>query len=160
MKRNFFGYGIHAGKPIFMALRCCHAEGSNNPRSSATDQRQTQLTTGTTGANSPNATATDGGYLNTGVNVQGNVTATDLGAVDKAFQFGDTIAASLGKVYAQSSDAATTTQKANTDFLSGVLGSFTAQTDAGQAATSQKTLLYLGGAALALVAVIFLFRKA
>lgn len=138
-----------------------NAEGGTSGKNSETDQRQIQLTTGTTGENSPNLTATEGGAVNTGttVSVTGNVSTTDLGAVEKAFQFGDSIAASLGKVYAASADAGASTQKANSDFLSGVLGSFSAQTDAGQSATSQKTLLYLGGGALALVALLFLMRK-
>ncbi len=154
---NFPPVGIHGGKAIFAAIRCNSAEGGTTGKNTSTDQRQSQNTTGTTGNDSPNLTAQDGGSLNLGTQGStqyGNVEFTDLGAVEKAFQFGE---ASLG-ILAGNSDKVIATQKSNTDFLNGVLGSFQATTNAGQSANNNKTLLYLGLGIAAFAAFIFLRR--
>lgn len=155
-QRDEFNSGPKMLRPGVAAL-CHSAEGGTSGKNSQTDQRQQQLTTGTTGANSPNLTASEGGTANTGVQIAGNATFTDAGVIDRAFDFGDSIAGNLSKAYSESAAAGAATSKFNTDFLSSSLSALSAQTDAGQAANNNKTLMILGAGLLVLA--FFIFRR-
>jgi hypothetical protein len=144
---------------------CLTAEGGTSGKNTSTDQRQIQLTTGTTGANSPNQTATEGGAVNSGLSVSNTgfgsntVNVTDQGAVERAFTFAESVTEQVGKVLAGNAATTTATVNANTDALKTYAGAIAGNTDTGAAANTNKTFLYLGIAAAALAALYFIFRR-
>lgn len=136
------------------------AEGGTSGKNSSTDQRQIQLTTGTTGANSPNLTATEGSKLGTADTTAGrDIYTTDFGAVDRAFSFAEEISNGVGQIFAGQSDATKATVQGNTAFLNGVLDKFTEDSASGQASATNKTLMYVALGGLVLVGLIFFSKR-
>ena len=131
------------------------AEGGTSGKNSSTQQSSSQLTSNTSGSNSPTLAASDGGQVNSGSQLQvsgGDVNFSDYGAIERAFDFGDKVAAGIGKVFVSQSDA----NAAQTSAAIAALGN---SSTAGQSADSNKTILYVVAAALAVVGVLIFARR-
>lgn len=158
-KRDEFSFELRTMRPGVAAL-CYSAEGGTSGKNSSTDQRQVQLTTGTTGANSPNLTATEGsGIGNTQISAGRDYITTDFGTVNRAFSFAENIANDVGQIFVGQADANKATAQSNSDLLNNALDKFAASGSAGQASDSNKTMLYIIGGVLVLVGAIFYFRR-
>jgi len=135
---------------------CLAAEGNTSGKNSSSDQRQLQAT-------SQEGPVVGGdGNINTGTSAStstGNVNITDQGAVASAFNFGGQVIAEVGKVFANEAATQRDTVAANSANLSGLASLVTQNSAGGIAAGNNKTILYVVGAALAVVAIIFYLRR-
>ena len=142
------------GRPL-----CLAAEGGTSGKNSTTDQRQIQATSG--GAYSP--TIGGDGQINTGTTIEnngfGDTIIGDFGAIDRAFLFGENVLTQVGKVLVGQMATHAATVTANTDFLKSQTALLAANTEGGSAAAQSKTMLYVVLGVLALVGVIFFFRR-
>lgn len=154
-----FNGPFHGSAALQSAFLTCltprRAEGGNSGRNSATDQRQIQAT-------SQEGPVVGGdGQINTGLNAAlsgnfwGDVSIADPQVVDAAFQFGESVLNQVGGVLAGARDTVSSTVASNTAALKTYSDALAANTTTGAAANANKTILYLGAAALAVVALIF-----
>jgi hypothetical protein len=122
-----------------------------------TDQRQLQATAG--GANSP--VVGGDGTINTGTSLSssGSIAFSDQGAISSAFNFGTNVIAEVGKVFANEAATQRDTVAANTANLSGIASLVSSNSAGGMTASANKTILYVVGAALAVVGLIFFLRR-
>ena len=130
-------------------------ERGTSGKNSETDQRQLQAT-------SQEGSVVGGdGNINEGTSIstQGDVNLTDQGAVNSAFGFGANVVAEVGKVFANASANQKETVAANTAGLQSIAGLINANSAGGAAESQNKTVLYIAAAALAAVALIFIFRR-
>jgi hypothetical protein len=131
-------------------MLCLAAEGGTSGKNSSTDQRQLQAT-------SQEGPVIGGdGTINTGTSLSstgsGNINLMDGGAIDAAFGFAEKLTKSVFE-----NDAANVA--ANNALLAGVVDRATSG-DAGiVAANSNKTILYLGLGAAALLGLLFFLKR-
>jgi hypothetical protein len=137
------------------------AEGSSGGRvdkSSQSDQRQLQST-----SQSGDVIGADGsinrGTSISGGTVAGGVNITDQGAVNSAFSFGANVVAEVGKVFANEAATQRDTVAANTAGLNSFASLISQNSAGGIAAQNNKTILYVVGAALAVVGLIIFLRR-
>lgn len=136
------------------------SSGGKVDKSSESDQRQTQATSQAGDVIGADGSINRGtSFSSSGSTITGGVSVTDQGAVNSAFGFGANVIAEVGKVFNNIS----TTQKEQLESGTASLGALTSlvnQNSAGGIASSNnKTILIVVGAALGLIAVIFLIRK-
>lgn len=142
------------------STRCYAPEGGTTGKNSTTDQRQTQATSqegqvvGSDGAINSGYQLFGAGSTITGA----NLTLTDANAVNKAFEFGSGLVEEVGKVLSGAASVTSSTVAANTAALKTYSDAIAAGAPAGVAESSNKTILYFGLGALALLAVVF-FRR-
>lgn len=144
-------------------MLCLTAEGGTSGKNSSTDQRQLQATSQEGPVVGGDGSINTGSQLiGAGSTIQGSnldISVTDQGAIDRAFDFGEVVIAEAGKVLTGTAAQNAATVAANSASLAG-LADIVSQNSAGGATASQnKTLTYVVLGALALVAAIFIFRR-